>query len=237
MQHYNTSCIKSVGGTKTCVNCSNKIVKHGTTKAGKQRYKCSNCNKTIVAYYRNNACLPETNNRIILYIKEGLGIRSMARILKISTTTLLKRIIQIANAVLQPTMQNGKSYEVDELCTFIKQKNNRIWIVYAIEKETKKVMSFSVGNRTNLTLKKVINRLCNYDPKVIYTDKLRSYKSLISSAIHKTTRFGTNHIERKNLTLRTHLKRLNRKTICFSRKELFLEAILKIYFWEYVSFS
>lgn len=233
MVNSNTSCIKSVGGTKICANCSNKIVKHGTTKAGKQRYKCKNCNKTVVAYYSYNACLPEINSRIILYIKEGLGIRSIARILKIATTTLLKRIIQIANMVVQPIIQNKKSYEVDELCTFIKQKSNRIWIVYALDKETKEVVSFSVGNRTNLTLKKVINTLFDYAPKVIYTDKLRNYKSLISSAIHKTTRFGTNHIERKNLTLRTHLKRLNRKTICFSRKELFLEAILKIYFWSF----
>src|SRR5690554_7869994 len=79
MVNSNTSCIKSVGGTKICANCSNKIVKHGTTKAGKQRYKCKNCNKTVVAYYSYNACLPEINSRIILYIKEGLGIRSIAR--------------------------------------------------------------------------------------------------------------------------------------------------------------
>jgi len=71
------------------------------------------CNKTVVAYYSYNACLPEINSRIILYIKEGLDIRSIARILKIAPTTLLKRIIQIANMVLQPTIQNKKSYEID----------------------------------------------------------------------------------------------------------------------------
>jgi hypothetical protein len=36
------------------------------------------------------------------------------------------------------------------------------------------------------------------------------YKFLIHNAIHKVTRFGTNRIERKNLSLRTQLKRLNR---------------------------
>ncbi|MFY1046718.1 IS1 family transposase [Chryseobacterium sp. GP-SGM7] len=34
-----------------------------------------------------------------------------------------------------------------------------------------------------------------------------------------------------NLNIRTHLKRLNRRTICFSKSNLILIAILKIYFW------
>ncbi|WP_291287929.1 IS1 family transposase, partial [Flavobacterium sp.] len=48
---------------------------------------------------------------------------------------------------------------------------------------------------------------------------------------HSVKRFGTNHIERKNLTLRTHLKRLNRRTICYSKSLVVLIVILKIYFW------
>ncbi|WP_255539589.1 IS1 family transposase [Flavobacterium sp. CLA17] len=38
-------------------------------------------------------------------------------------------------------------------------------------------------------------------------------------------------MERKNLTLRTHLKRLNRRTICFSKSLVVFTAVLKIYFW------
>ncbi|WP_343791129.1 IS1 family transposase, partial [Wandonia haliotis] len=38
-------------------------------------------------------------------------------------------------------------------------------------------------------------------------------------------------IERKNLTLRTHVKRLNRRTICYSKSLLTLSAIMRIYFW------
>jgi insertion element IS1 protein InsB len=67
--------------------------------------------------------------------------------------------------------------------------------------------------------------------KQIFTDGLDSYRQIIPAAIHKVTHYGTNHIERKNLSLRTHLKRLNRKTIAFSKSLLVLEACLKIYFW------
>ncbi len=38
-------------------------------------------------------------------------------------------------------------------------------------------------------------------------------------------------MERFNLNLRIHLKRLNRRTICFSKNLIVLTAVLKIYFW------
>ncbi|MCP9747531.1 hypothetical protein EGI24_12540 [Lacihabitans sp. CS3-21] len=44
----------------------------------------------------------------------------------------------------------------------------------------------------------------------MYSDKLVNYKYLINKDIHKTKNRATNFIKRMNLTLKTHLKRLNR---------------------------
>lgn len=115
--------------------------------------------------------------------------------------------------------------------TFIKNKEKPIWIVYALDRKTKQVVSFSIGRRTKRTLQYVTNTLLLSNPKTIYTDKLAHYKSLLKDAVHSTRPFGTNHIERRNLSIRTHLKRLNRKTICFSRSYMLLQCILRIYFW------
>jgi len=230
MVNSDTSCIKCVDGINTCIYCSGKLIKNGFSKAGKQRYKCKGCNKTIVENYTYKAYFFHINKLIILLLTEGLGIRSISRVLKISTTTLLKRIIAIANNIKLPAATSGNSYEIDELCTFVKSKSRRIWIVFAFERETKKIVSFNVGARTNLTLNKVVGNIINSNPHTVFTDKLKNYKSLIPQCIHKTVRFGTNHVERLNLTLRTHLKRLNRKTICFSKSEILLKAVLKIYF-------
>jgi len=150
--------------------------------------------------------------------------------LKISATTLLKRIIAISKAVSLPVIKQESSYEIDELCTFLKCKSKRIWIVYAFERATKSIVCFNIGTRSNLTLKKVVDKVLNANPQAVFTDRLKIYRSLIPQCIHKTVRFGTNHIERVNLTLRTHLKRLNRKSICFSKSEIMLKAVLKIYF-------
>jgi len=231
MTEDHSSCIR-VSDTAICKHCYSKnIIKNGTTKTRKRQYICKNCNKRFVEFYSYQAYHKNINSQIIQFTKEGLGIRSSARILKISTTTLLKRIKKIAENISQPKIYNHQSYEVDEMRFFIKKKSNPHWLVYAIDKKYKKVISFCIGKRTNKTLHSVIKTIINSNPEKIHTDKLRNYQYLIPREIHHTKKFGTNFIERKNLSIRTHLKRFNRKTICFSKSIPALISILKIYFW------
>ncbi len=219
-----TRCYRCVGEIKN-------MIKYGKTKSGNQRYICKLCRKTRVENYTYQAYKPYIDGNIVQLTKEGLGIRSTARILKISATTLLKRIVSIARNIVKPIISKGKIYEVDELCTYIRHKRNFIWLVYALERDSKNVVSFNVGKRTNKTLSCVLETLKLSEAKKIFTDRLKNYRYLIDEKLHSVKRFGTNHIERKNLTLRTHLKRLNRRTICFSKSLAVFMAVLKIYFW------
>lgn len=231
MTENHSSCIR-FSYTGICKNCCSKnIIKNGSTKTRKQQYICKNCKKRFIEFYSYQACHKNINSKIIHLTKEGLGIRSTARVLQISATTLLKRILLIAKNIKQPTITMGNEYELDEMRLFIGTKSNPQWLVYAIDKKSKMVACFYIGKRTNRTLKAAIKTLINSKPEKIFTDKLRNYQYLISKEIHHTKRFGTNSIERKNLTLRTHLKRLNRRTICFSKSITILNAVLKIYFW------
>lgn len=215
-----------------CPKCKEqKVVKNGRTKNNKQQYYCKMCSHRFIEYYTNQAYKLDINEKIVQFTKEGLGIRSTARILEISATTLLKRIVSIARNIIRPIISRGKTHEVDELCTYIRHKKNYIWLVYALEKNSKNVVSFNVGKRTNKTLNRVLDTLKLSEAKKIFTDRLKNYRYLIDEKLHSVKRFGTNHIERKNLTLRTHLKRLNRRTICFSRSLAVFTAVLKIYFW------
>ena len=49
------------------------------------------------------------------------------------------------------------------------------------------------------------------------SDDWGSYAREVQSEMHLTGKIFTQRIERNNLTLRTRIKRLARKTICFSR--------------------
>lgn len=194
MGHSEISCIRSVGREKICSYCQGKLIKYGKTKHRTQRFRCKKCNKTQVENYTYNAYQPNLNRQIVVLTKEGLGIRSTARVLGISTTTLLKRILSIAGSIPRPAVIKGKIYEVDEMKTFLGNKNKKIWIAYALERESKKVVSFYVGARTNKTLKAVLKTLFFSKAKRIYTHGLRNYPYLIKKEIYRVTRFGTVHL-------------------------------------------
>jgi len=221
-----------VSDTGICPSCySGKIIRNGTTKTGKQQYICKECHKRFLDFYTYKAYHANVNSLIIQLTKESLGIRSIARVLQISAMIVLRRIRSIAENIVPTVLSFGKTYELDEMRFFIRKKSNPMWLVYAIDKVSKEIAAFYIGKRNNKTLNVIVKTLLNAKAKMLFTDKLKNYQYLIPKSIHNTKRYGTNGIERKNLTLRTHLKRLNRRTIGFSRSITILSAILKIYFW------
>ncbi|MFN7494836.1 MAG: IS1 family transposase [Cyclobacteriaceae bacterium] len=215
-----------------CKRCGNESVKNGKGKTGIQRYFCKGCKRYWQNGYLYKACNQETDQYIVTLCKESCGIRSIARILKISVTTVIKRLKQIASKIQRPfPILQGKEYEVDEVRTYIGNKQRLYWIVYALRRDTKDVIDFKVGKRNLKTLGRVIDTVILSEAKRVFTDGYELYKSLVPTDQHCQKKYSINHIERNNLSLRTHLKRLSRKTICFSKSKELLEACLKIYFW------
>lgn len=214
-----------------CKKCSHEAIKYGKQKNGAQRYYCNVCKQTFQAEYDYRAYDSNTNHAIIILLKEGCGIRSISRILGISPTTVMKRILLIASNIKKPTIRMGQAHEMDELITYIGNKHTRYCVAYAIDRNTREVIDFNVGRRNKGTLRTVVNGLVLSRSRQIRTDKLNLYQGLIPKELHHIKNRGINRIERYNLTLRTHLKRLNRRTIAYSKSFRMLVATLKIYFW------
>ncbi|PZU80654.1 MAG: IS1 family transposase [Chryseobacterium sp.] len=164
-------------------------------------------------------------------IKEGVGIRGISRLLNVSKTTVLKKILKIASKVVKPPIPQNITIEIDELKTYTQSKTNERWVVAAYCRETKKVIDYKLGRRTTKTLQCIIDTLLYANPKKIYSDRLNIYPKLIPKHLHSTKRRETNHIERKFLDLRTHIKRLGRKSINKAQRDKYTNAILRIYFW------
>ena len=145
----------------TCKFCGGTCIKNGYQENGKQRYKCKYCHRKQQADYSYQAYIPELNRTISEYIKEGVGIRGIARLLEISTTTSIRRIVSISKNITAPHVTANAGYEVDEVKTFVGRKKDHIRVVYALNCADKSVVCFSVGPRTNETLSKVADKLAN----------------------------------------------------------------------------
>jgi insertion element IS1 protein InsB len=203
-----------------CKYCGKACIKWGQQKTGRQRYYCNGCNRTQQAAYSSSGCAKNINRQIGQLVCESVGIRGIGRVLCIAVSTVLRKIKQIAAGMAKPPIPlNRPAFEMDELRTYIKHKGNepclpagRYWIAYAICPEDKQVVDFVVGKRSKRTLKMVVNTLLLSGVGLIKTDKLNIYGSLIPAKRHCQAIYGTNHIERHNLNLRTHLKRLGPPT-------------------------
>lgn len=214
-----------------CKYCQGSCVKKGKYKSV-QKYQCSKCGKYQRAHYRQLTHSMKNQEQVRVLNNEGMGIRSISRVLQIPRTSILMLLSRASKTVSKPLCQERKqSYEVDELYTYVGNKEKPCYIIYAINRRTRQVIDFVVGARTKENIKKVVTSLLQLSPRKIYTDGLPVYCSLIPEAMHGRSQFRTNHIERMNLTIRTHLKRMNRKTICFSKSENILSACFKLYVW------
>jgi insertion element IS1 protein InsB len=118
---------------------------------------------------------------------------------------------------------------MDEFWSFVKTKKNQRWTWYAIERQTGIIVAWHNGKRTIEDLQILLNQMKNIPIKKYFTDHLDYYKTLLPASGHVPGKSQTWQIERKNLNFRTHLKRLNRRTMCYSKNELIHDNVIGMY--------
>ena len=119
--------------------------------------------------------------------------------------------------------------EMDEMWSYVKNKKKQRWLFHAIERTSNKILAFAIGPRTKSTLKKLLDKLSVFKIKDYYTDNWKPYKKLLPSPKHFIGKENNQSIERKHLTLRTRIKRLCRKTICYSKINEMHDAIISLF--------
>ena len=79
-----------------CPNCQGTdIVRHGTTRQGKQRYRCREercAGRTFLRDYTYPGQSPEVKQQIVDMAMNASGIRDTARVLHVSTNTVTKEL-------------------------------------------------------------------------------------------------------------------------------------------------
>ena len=107
--------------------------------------------------------------------------------------------------------------ELDEQGSFVGKKSEQRWLWYAWSPHLQCVFAYTFGRRVDECLKQLLGLLERFTFRLYCTDDWGAYERLLPEDQHLITKRYTQSIERQNLNLRTHLKRLARKTICFSR--------------------
>lgn len=108
--------------------------------------------------------------------------------------------------------------EMDEMWSFVQRKKEPRWLWHAIDHRSGKVLAYVFGRRQDEVFRRLKALLEPFGITRYYTDYWGAYtRHLDADEHHQPGKRNTQKIERKHLTLRTRIKRLARKTICFSK--------------------
>jgi insertion element IS1 protein InsB len=107
--------------------------------------------------------------------------------------------------------------EADEMWSFVQCKKNQRWLWHAIDHHSGQIMAYVFGRRQDEAFLKLKALLEPFGITKYYTDYWGAYTRHIDPDQHEPGKRNTQKIERKHLTLRARIKRLTRKTICFSK--------------------
>ncbi|UBF23850.1 IS1 family transposase (plasmid) [Kovacikia minuta CCNUW1] len=211
-----------------CPTCgSDDIKKNGTTRRGKQNYRCRDCGRQFVEDPQWKRIEPDRTALIDRLLLEKIPLAGIARVMEVSEDWLQRYVNEYYEQVPQQTQVESKpkgshQVQMDELWSFVDHKGNKQWVWLALDVVTREIIGCFIGDRSKESAQGLweslpaVYRQCG----VVYTDDWEAYKSVLPSKRHRVVGKETgltSYIERFNNTLRQRVSRLVRKTLSFSK--------------------
>ena len=119
--------------------------------------------------------------------------------------------------------------EMDEMWSYVGCKADQRWLWHAIDRATGIVLAYTLGRRQDEIFLRLKNLLEPFGITRFYTDDWGAYERHLDAEKHVVGKKNTQQIERKHLTLRTRIKRLARKTICFSKSTRMHDIVIGLF--------
>ena len=126
-------------------------------------------------------------------------------------------------------IQRVEDAEVDEMWSYVGKKREPRWLWHAIDHRSGQVLAYVFGRRKDEVFLQLKGLLEPFGITRYYTDYWGAYTRHLDADAHQPGKRNTQQIERKHLTLRTRIKRLMRKTICFSRSTQMHDIVIGLF--------
>jgi len=184
----------------SCKKCGGlEVVKNGHNKCGTQRYKCKYCNSVFVWKYNKKEKLPKhrEKKKILACYEEGMGIRALCRVFKVSSDTISKWLKSEGKNFKQPDIKNEKFVSCDEMWTFVANKKQKAWIWLGYSNMSKKILAVHIGNRDKYSAEKLISQIPNM--KIYCTDDWHAYDGVIDKDKREIGKRNTQDIGCKSI--------------------------------------
>jgi insertion element IS1 protein InsB len=130
-------------------------------------------------------------------------------------------------------VRRGLTSELDEMWSYVRSKANPRWLWHAIDHHTGKVLAYVFGRRKDTVFLRLQQLLAPFGITKFYTDGWGAYERHIEAEKHQVGKEHTQKIESKHINLRTRIKRLVRRTICFSKTAQMHDLVIGLFINRY----
>lgn len=213
-----------------CPHClGTKVVKNGHKRNGSQNFLCKECGKQFQNTYIYTGAIVNTRLMIVSMLLRNCGIRDISALLKVSRKCVLNCLIRsAASAKIAPKKSHYKSVQIDEHWSYVGNKKNKRWLIYAYSPENEEIIAYVIGKRNIKTTRELYQKLKGLQIDEICTDNWKAFATVFAEFNHQIGKEFTKHIEGVNNSFRVRNRRLVRKTTCFSKKEKYHHAAIKL---------
>jgi insertion element IS1 protein InsB len=129
--------------------------------------------------------------------------------------------------------RRGLTSELDEMWSYVHSKANPRWLWHAIDHRSGTGLAYVFGRRQDTVFVQLKALLAPFGITRFYTDGWGAYERHLDAAQHEVGKANTQKIESKHINLRTRIKRLVRRTICFSKTERMHDLVLGLFINRY----
>ena len=130
-------------------------------------------------------------------------------------------------------VRRGLSSELDEMWSYVHSKANPRWLWHAIDHHTGQVLACVFGRRQDTIFVALKALLALFGITRSFTDGWGAYERHVAAEQHTVGKAHTQRIESKHINLRTRIKRLVRRTICFSKTERMHDLVIGLFINRY----
>jgi insertion element IS1 protein InsB len=130
--------------------------------------------------------------------------------------------------------RRGLTSELDEMWSYVRSKANPRWLWHAIDHHSGHVLAYVFERRQDTVFLQQHLLLEPFGITRYNTDGWRAYERHIDTEQHQVGKEHTQKIESKHINLRTRIKRLVRRTICFSKTEHMHDLVIALFINRYV---
>ena len=217
-----------------CPTCQSERLVNNGSAAGKPKKQCKQCGYQFTRITPRGTPFTMKINAVLLYLS-GISMPRIAFLLRVSAQAVLDWVRAFATEHAQKPEPTGKTIvlELDEMWHYLQHKRRKLWIWKALDQGTGQLLDWEGGRRDKTTLKKMVDRLAQWDVKRYCPDKWATYGSVIpqDKLVQRTA--TTHAIERHHCRQRHWFGRFKRKSIIISKSKEMVDLTMALFakFW------